>query len=68
MNKTVITTSRPRTLPCKDPYLRRLKPPAFVAMLPPIWQLQCEKGKKGEKSTVKTSHKNTENCFFSNDC
>lgn len=30
------TTSRPRTVPCKLPYLSNLKPPALVATLPPM--------------------------------
>lgn len=37
-----ITTSRPRTVPCSEPYLMSRKPPAFVETLPPMWQLSTE--------------------------
>lgn len=30
------TTSSPSTVPCNDPYRSNRRPPAFVAMLPPI--------------------------------
>ena len=30
------TTSKPKTVPRKEPYLTRRKPPAFVDTLPPI--------------------------------
>jgi hypothetical protein len=30
------TISRPRTLPCREPYLKSRRPPAFVETLPPI--------------------------------
>mmetsp|Transcript_60322 Transcript_60322/g.142121 ORF Transcript_60322/g.142121 Transcript_60322/m.142121 type:complete len:214 (+) Transcript_60322:842-1483(+) len=33
------TASTPSTVPCSDPYRTSLSPPAFVATLPPIWQL-----------------------------
>ena len=32
------TTRRPRRYPCKEPYRTTRMPPAFVAMLPPMWQ------------------------------
>lgn len=34
-----LTTSRPRTVPRREPYLRNRRPPALVARLPPMWQL-----------------------------
>lgn len=34
-----LTTSRPRTVPRREPYLRNRRPPALVAKLPPMWQL-----------------------------
>ena len=38
-NDSKLTASTPRTLPCRDPYLSSLTPPALVARLPPMWQL-----------------------------
>jgi hypothetical protein len=31
--------STPRTLPCREPYRNKCKPPALVDAFPPIWQL-----------------------------
>lgn len=36
---TRLTTSRPSTVPRREPYLRSRKPPALVATFPPMWQL-----------------------------
>lgn len=42
-----LTTSSPRTFPCKFPYLNRRSPPAFVATFPPIWQDPFDPKSKG---------------------
>mmetsp|Transcript_4422 Transcript_4422/g.15514 ORF Transcript_4422/g.15514 Transcript_4422/m.15514 type:complete len:242 (-) Transcript_4422:24-749(-) len=41
------TTSRPRTEPWSEPYLRYRMPPALVEMLPPMWQLPLAPRSRG---------------------
>lgn len=42
-----LTTSRPRTVPRREPYRRTLRPPALVATFPPMWQLPFAPRSKG---------------------